>query len=101
MTVLGVARTEGVAYIVEELGDADAPVVYRLWLRGPRHGHLVPIHAWYERATDAREIRARIAAIARTLEPAMLSTTEAWMLPNPVFPLMASTDFWKVSAAAS
>ena len=33
MTVLGVAPSERVAYVVEDLGDADeAPIVYRLWL---------------------------------------------------------------------
>src|ERR1041384_6866862 len=41
MTVLGIAACEGVAYIVEDIGDDDAPVVYRLYLRGPRQGHLV------------------------------------------------------------
>jgi hypothetical protein len=84
MTVLGVARAEGVAYIVEDLGDADAPIVYRLWLKGPRQGHLVPVHAWYEHSNHADEIRARIAAIAPTLEPAMLSTSEAWMLSTRI-----------------
>jgi hypothetical protein len=44
----------------------------------------VPIHAWYEHAIDAREIRARIAAIRATLEPAMLSTSEAWMLSTRI-----------------
>jgi hypothetical protein len=84
MSILGVARAEGVAYVVEELGDDEAPIVYRLWLRGPREGHLVPLHAWYELAYDAVEIRARIAAIAPTLEPAMLTTSEAWMLSTRV-----------------
>ncbi len=84
MTVLGVARAEGVAYIVEELGGDHAPVVYRLWLRGPRQGHLVPLHAWYEHGDSAEEIRARIAAIAPGLEPAMLTTTEAWMLSTRI-----------------
>jgi hypothetical protein len=86
MAVLGVARAEGFAYIVEELGSesTEAPIVYRLWLRGPRQGHLVPIHAWYEREHDAKEIRARIAAIAPTLESAMLSTSEAWMLSTRI-----------------
>lgn len=83
MTVLGIARNEGVAYVVEELGE-DAPIVYRLWLRGPRQGHLVPIHAWYEHDSNADEIRARIATIAPTLEPVMQSTTEAWMLSTRV-----------------
>ena len=69
MTLLGVARAEGVAYVVEESGASDAPIVYRLWLRGPRQGHLVPIHAWYEQCDESAEIRARIAAIATTLEP--------------------------------
>lgn len=84
MTVLGIARAEGVAYIVEDLGDAEAPIVYRMWLRGPRQGHLVPIHSWYEQADEASEIRARIAAIEPTLESAMLSTTEAWMLSTRI-----------------
>jgi hypothetical protein len=84
MTVLGVARSEGVAYIVEELGDDDAPIIYRLWLRGPREGHLVPVHAWYEQANSPDEIRARITAIAPTLEPGMLTTTEAWMLSTRI-----------------
>ena len=59
MTLLGVARTEGVAYVVEELGADEAPIIYRLWLRGPRKGHLVPIHAWYEQCDDARQRSAR------------------------------------------
>jgi hypothetical protein len=85
MIVLGVARAEAVAYIVEELGTLDEmPIVYRLWLRGPRQGHLVPVHAWYEHSHDVAEIRARIAAIAPTLEPAIPSTTEAWMLSTRI-----------------
>ncbi len=84
MTVLGLARAEGFAYIVEDLGPDEAPIAYRLWLNGPRQGHLVPIHTWYERGYDAREIRARIAAIGPTLEPASLSTCEAWMLSTRI-----------------
>ena len=84
MSVLGVARGENFAYVVEELGVNEAPIVYRLWLRGPRQGHLVPLHAWYERDDGPEEIRARIAAIAPTLEPVMSSTTEAWMLSTRV-----------------
>ncbi len=84
MTVLGLARAEGFAYIVEDLGLDEAPIAYRLWLNGPRQGHLVPIHAWYERGYDAKEIRARINAIAPTLESATLSTCEAWMLSTRI-----------------
>ena len=84
MSMLGMARSEGVAYVVEELGASDAPIVYRLWLCGPRQGHLVPIHRWYEQCDDPREIRARIAAIATTLEPVPRTTTEAWMLSTRV-----------------
>jgi len=40
MTVLGVAPLEHVAYVVEELGVDEPPVVYRLYLRGVRQGHL-------------------------------------------------------------
>ena len=84
MTVLGVAQPEGVAYVVEELGPRETPIVYRLWLRGPRAGHLVPIHAWYEQCDDGSEIRSRIAALAKTLDPIGKTTTEAWMLSTRV-----------------
>jgi len=84
MSLVGVSHSEGVAYVVEELGGDDAPIIYRLWLHGPRKGHLVPIHAWYEQCDGAAEIRARIAAIATTLEPAPRVTTEAWMLSTRV-----------------
>ena len=84
MTVLGVATAEHVAYVVEELSVDEAPIVYRLWLDGARAGHLVPIRAWYEQCSDAAEIRARIAAIATTLEPVTRTTTEAWMLSTRV-----------------
>jgi hypothetical protein len=84
MSLLGVSAAEGVAYVVEEIGPKDAPVIYRLWLRGARMGHLVPIHAWYEQCSEPSEIRARIASIATTLEPATPSTTEAWMLSTRI-----------------
>jgi len=84
MTVLGVARFEGVAYIVEDLGAADAPIVYRLYLRGPRQGHLVPLHAWYEQSDDVHGIHARIAALAPTLEPGLPVAPEAWMLSTRI-----------------
>jgi hypothetical protein len=85
MSLLGVSRAEGIAYVVEELGEKDAPIIYRLWLHGPRVGHLVPIHAWYEQSgDDPAEIRARIASIATTLEPAGKTTTEAWMLSTRI-----------------
>ena len=84
MTLLGVSRAEAVAYVVEELGRDEAPIIYRLWLAGPRQGHLVPIHAWYEQNSNAAEIRARIAAIATTLEPAGATTREAWMLSTRI-----------------
>jgi hypothetical protein len=84
MTVLGVARLEGVAYIVEEVGEHDAPVVYRLYMRGPRQGHLVPLHAWYDHADSPGAIRARIAALAPLLEPAPPVPREAWMLSTRI-----------------
>lgn len=84
MSILGVSASEGVAYVVEELDTLDAPIAYRMFLRGPRQGHLVPIHAWYEQCNEASEIRARIAAIATTLEPVTKSTTEAWMLSTRI-----------------
>jgi len=84
MTLLGVAPAEDVVYVVEELGTEDAPIVYRLFLSGPRQGYLVPIHAWYETADDATEIRARMAALASTLQPVVRSTAEAWMLSTRI-----------------
>ena len=84
MSIVGVARADRLAYIVEELGVNETPIVYRMWLDGARAGHLVPIHAWYEHGADAREIRARIAAIATTLEPVARTTTEAWMLSTRI-----------------
>jgi hypothetical protein len=82
MTVLGTSRSEGVAYIVEDIGD-DAPVVYRLHLRGPRQGHLVPLHAWYEHS-DRADLRRRIASITPTLEPVVEAAPEAWMLSTRI-----------------
>jgi hypothetical protein len=84
MSVLGISMSEGVAYVVEELGSGEAPIVYRMWLRGARQGHLVPIHAWYEQRDDEAEIRARIAAVATTLEPVTTTQTEAWMLSTRI-----------------
>jgi hypothetical protein len=84
MTVLGVGRVEGCAFVVEELGGGEAPIVYRLYIDGPRAGHLVPIHAWYEHDPDVEQIRARIAKLAVTLESCAKSTTEAWMLSTRI-----------------
>jgi hypothetical protein len=84
MTVLGISRAEGIAFVVEEISSDDAPIVYRLYMRGPRQGHLVPIHAWYEHSNEVREIRALIAALATTLEPVQPTTPEAWMLSTRI-----------------
>ena len=84
MSVLGIARPEGVAYVVEEIGDDSAPVVYRLYLRGARQGHLVPLHAWYDLGDDDDEIRARIAALAPRLDPVRPAAPEAWMLSTRI-----------------
>ena len=84
MTVLGVSHFEGVAYVVEDLGEHETPIVYRLWLRGPRTGHLLPVAAWYEQCEQPREIRARIAAITPTLDQAQVTCAEAWMLSTRI-----------------
>jgi len=84
MSVLGIARLEGVAYVVEEIGDDSAPVVYRLYLRGARQGHLVPLHAWYDHGDDDDEIRARIAALVPLLDPVRPAAAEAWMLSTRI-----------------
>jgi len=84
MTVLGISWFDGIAYIAEDIGGDDAPIVYRLYLRGPRQGHLVPLHAWYDHSIDANEIRERIAALIPTLEPALPTAPEAWMLSTRI-----------------
>lgn len=84
MTVLGLSRFDGIAYVVEEIGGDDAPIVYRLYLRGPRQGHLVPLHAWYDQSDSVAQIRARIAALAPTLEPVLPTAPEAWMLSTRI-----------------
>lgn len=83
MTVLGVAGCEGVAYVVEDIGDG-APLVYRLYLRGPRQGHLVPLHAWYDQGDSPPAIRARIARLSPLLEPVLPTAPEAWMLSTRI-----------------
>lgn len=65
MTLAGSA--DGVAYVIEELETGDAPVFYRLFLRGARQGHLVPC-----------------AGLPRRLAPCARTTTEAWMLSTRV-----------------
>lgn len=104
MRILGLARAEGVVYVLEEHAHAptEAPIVYRLYIDGPRAGHLVPVHAWYEPpvshaappfggadnqgplVVDADEIRARVESIAATLEQVGESTPEAWMLSTRI-----------------
>lgn len=84
MRVVGIAPAERVAYVAEDLGPDDAPLVYRLYLDGPRLGHLVPLHGWYEQADDADDIRARLAALVPTLTPAPRMATEAFMLSTRV-----------------
>ncbi len=82
MTVLGVNRREGCAYVQEDLGADDLPIVYRLFLHGARAGHLVPIQGWYEHDPLPPEIRARVAGLS--LVPCAKTTTEAWMLSTRV-----------------
>lgn len=84
MTVLGISREGGVAYVVEDIGADHAPIVYRLYLRGPRQGHLVPLRAWYEHSENVGELRARIAALAPTLEPVRPTACEPWMLSTRI-----------------
>jgi hypothetical protein len=84
MTVLGIAGCEGVAYVVEDIGGDSAPLVYRLYLRGPRQGHLVPLHAWYDQGDGAPAVRARIAKLLPLLEPVGPTAPEAWMLSTRI-----------------
>jgi hypothetical protein len=82
--ILGYSRAEAIVYVVEETGGDDAPIVYRLFLRGPRQGYLVPLHAWYEQCDSPAEIRARIAELVPRLEPCPPTTKEAWMLSTRI-----------------
>ncbi|MFN0247229.1 MAG: hypothetical protein ACKV2T_10105 [Kofleriaceae bacterium] len=87
MSLLGVHVNEGIAYVVEELGENELPIVYRLWLRGPRQGYLVPVHAWYEQGNTPAALaflRANIAELAPKLEPVVKTTSEAWMLSTRI-----------------
>jgi len=63
MTIAGVA--DGIAYVVEQLGAES--VIYKLFLRGPRQGNLVP----------ASKLPAELA-------PCTQAQTEAWMLSTRV-----------------
>jgi hypothetical protein len=86
MTVLGVDRREGCAYVAEELSPSEVPIIYRLFLAGARTGHLVPIQAWYETTDEAGVsadlIRARVRGLE--LERCTTTTTEAWMLSTRI-----------------
>ncbi len=65
MSIAGSA--DGIAYVVEQLGDEHAPVIYKLFLRGPRQGNLVPC-----------------AKLPRELVRCMPTTTEAFMLSTRI-----------------
>lgn len=84
MRILGVDAAERVVYVVEDLGAGEAPIAYRLYLDGPRAGHLVPIRALYEQCDDAAELHAHLADLAARLAPVARTTTEAWMLSTRV-----------------
>jgi len=75
MTLLGYAATEGVVYVVEELGLGEEPILYRLFLRGAREGHLVPV---------TTSSPTRIGELARTLQALPSVAHEAWMLSTRV-----------------
>jgi hypothetical protein len=91
MTVLGVSRDDGVAYVIEEIGGDNGPIVYRLYLRGPRQGHLIPLRAWYEHSENVGELRAKIAALTPTLEPVLPIARETWMLSTRIVQRRALT----------
>ena len=63
MTIVGVL--DSIAYVVESLGDE--PIIYKLFLRGPRQGNLVPT-----------------AKLPRGLAPCAKTDTEAWMLSTRI-----------------
>jgi hypothetical protein len=65
MSIAGSA--DGVAYVVEQLGDARESIIYKLFLRGPRQGNLVPC-----------------VKLPSELAPCTTTTTEAFMLSTRV-----------------
>jgi hypothetical protein len=66
MQVVGISPVEHVAYVVEALSPGET-VFYRLFLRGPRQGFLVPAPL-----------------LAPDLVPIPATTAEAWMLSTRV-----------------
>jgi hypothetical protein len=65
MSIAGSA--DGIAYVVEQLGETREPLIYKLFLRGPRQGNLVPC-----------------AKLPSGLAPCVRATTEAFMLSTRV-----------------
>lgn len=65
MSIAG--SVDGTAYVVEQLGDEREQVFYKLFLRGPRQGNLVPC-----------------AKLPSKLAPCTPTTTEAFMLSTRI-----------------
>jgi hypothetical protein len=90
LDVLGVHAEEHAVYFAETLADAELgdatdplPLVYRMHLRGPHAGHLIPMASWYDERSLARlpdriaEVTARL-AVLRPIDP------DQWMLTTRV-----------------
>ncbi|HEX4452015.1 MAG TPA: hypothetical protein VH143_14150 [Kofleriaceae bacterium] len=65
MSIAG--SVDGIAYVVEQLGEDHESVIYKLFLRGPRQGNLVPC-----------------AKLPSQLVPCTPTTTEAFMLSTRI-----------------
>lgn len=63
--------------------DADVPLIYRMHLRGPHAGHLIPLASWYDDASIGL-LPDRIAALTARLSVLPATDPDQWMLTTRV-----------------
>jgi hypothetical protein len=95
LDVLGLERDERALYFAETMQDAEhdhfdelpldggVPLVYRMHLRGPHAGHLIPLASWYD-DTAIGELPDRIAALTARLAVLPATDPDRWMLTTRV-----------------
>jgi hypothetical protein len=85
LDVLGLHQAEHAVYFAETMHDSDdgVPLVYRMHLRGPHAGHMIPMASWYDEAA-LPELPERIAAVAAQLAVLPAIDPEHWMLTTRV-----------------
>jgi hypothetical protein len=90
LDVLGLERDERAVYFAETMHDPldgdeqrDVPLIYRMHLRGPHAGHLIPLASWYDETAIA-ELPERIAALTARLAVLPSIDPDQWMLTTRV-----------------